>query len=224
MSPLGEAVGKNRSQRVCAPWRLETAPDEVATPDRPGYAEAMSEHLRNQLRALMHTPEPPGLGPGPRAHVQSADSLRTALQTLRRQENLPERQHRLLLALVLLWHDHLEAAHRVVQEIPDADGSFLHAIMHRREPDYWNSKYWWRRVGDHPVFGPMGQRAEERLASGEEDLKNRLVPDGRWDPFAFVDECQRVTDRPPEDPEYARARDLQVVEFEEVLAYLLAHP
>jgi hypothetical protein len=35
----------------------------------------------------------------------------------------------------------------------------VHAIMHRREPDPWNSKYWWRRVGAHPCFPELARRA-----------------------------------------------------------------
>lgn len=182
----------------------------------------MSDHVQNQVRALMHTPALPELGPGPRAHVQSADTIRTAMEGLKREAGISERQHLLLTALVLLWHDRLEAAHRIVQEIDEADGSLLHAIMHRREPDYWNSKYWWRRVGDHPVFDPLGKAVAERLA-GEADsglLTDRLVPGGRWDPLAFVDEVQRVASLAEDASEVALARELQGLEFKSVLEHL----
>lgn len=184
----------------------------------------MSDHLQNQVRALMHTPALPDLGPGPRAHVQSAATVRTSMDELKREAGLPERRHLLLTALVLLWHDRLEAAHRIVQEIEDADGSVLHAIMHRREPDYWNSKYWWRRVGDHPVFGPLGEAALARLSEDADNdnasLAGRLVPAGRWDPFAFVDEVQQVASLPDDSVEARLARGLQNLEFEAVLEFL----
>lgn len=72
-----------------------------------------------------------------------------------------------------LWllHNFLDRSHEISQQIDSAEGSFWHAIMHRLEGDFGNSKYWYRRVGDHPVF-------------------NAMSPKGDWDPFIFVDECE----------------------------------
>ncbi len=60
-----------------------------------------------------------------------------------------------------LWllANELDRSHRVSQDLPTQEGSFWHAIMHRREPDAWNSKYWWRRVGNHPVLRELADRA-----------------------------------------------------------------
>jgi len=38
------------------------------------------------------------------------------------------------------------------------EGSFWHAIMHRREPDASNSKYWWRMVGSHTLFSLLREQ------------------------------------------------------------------
>src|SRR5947209_3766436 len=53
-----------------------------------------------------------------------------------------------------LWlrFDFLDESHKISQEIETPTGSFWHAIMHRREGDFANSKYWWRRVGKHPAL------------------------------------------------------------------------
>lgn len=99
----------------------------------------------------------------------------------------------LIRSLLLLWHDHLEESHSLSQEIHDADGSVLHGIMHRREPDYWNAKYWFNRVGDHPAFPFIAERTSKLLTSlGEDTLAKELVPDGKWNPGAFVDACERA--------------------------------
>src|SRR5262245_21358275 len=51
-----------------------------------------------------------------------------------------------------LWlaFDFLDESHSISQELNTVEGSYWHALMHRRELDYWNSKYWFRRVGEHP--------------------------------------------------------------------------
>src|SRR3990170_2825203 len=53
-------------------------------------------------------------------------------------------------ALLALWHDgrgDWDAAHRVAQDIDDADGSWIHAYLHRKEGDAGNAAYWYRRAG-----------------------------------------------------------------------------
>ncbi|MBC8106687.1 MAG: hypothetical protein H7Z14_08875 [Anaerolineae bacterium] len=44
-----------------------------------------------------------------------------------------------------LWHDFVDEAHKISQDIDSAEGSWLHAIVHRREGDFSNSKYWYAR-------------------------------------------------------------------------------
>jgi hypothetical protein len=56
------------------------------------------------------------------------------------------------LAGLWLRFDFLDESHKISQEIETPTGSFWHAIMHRREGDFGNSKYWWRRVGQHPAL------------------------------------------------------------------------
>jgi hypothetical protein len=89
---------------------------------------------------------------------------------------------RCCLAGLWLHHDCLDEAHTLAQEVHTPSGSYWHAIMHRREPDAGNSKYWWRRVGNHPVFAQLGEAASR--------LGWRA-----WDPEAFVDACENERGR-----------------------------
>jgi hypothetical protein len=94
-----------------------------------------------------------------------------------------------------LWlaHNFLDQSHTISQGVPTASGSFWHGIMHRREPDYANAKYWFRRVGEHPVFPSLASRAGELAAQHPVDDRAAFLVDcANWDPFAFVDLCQAV--------------------------------
>ena len=173
------------------------------------------------LKSLLATPEPPELGPSPRIGVQAETVLRQALVSALRQLALSEEASDLVTALVLLWHDHLDAAHRIAQAIETPDGSLVHAIMHRREPDYWNSKYWWRRVGKHPCFPELAKRVRSFLEAKEEKtMLARLLPSGAWDAFAFVDACEEAAGSAAEGRRELM-REVQRIETEVVLAHFL---
>lgn len=97
------------------------------------------------------------------------------------------------LAGLWLYYDFLDPSHRISQNIGTDSGSYWHAILHRREPDSWNSKYWFRRVGAHPVFPELCRHAQ-RAAAEQPDLPETrfLKSQPRWDPFAFVDLCEEA--------------------------------
>lgn len=51
--------------------------------------------------------------------------------------------------LKALWHDghgDWDAAHQVAQDVPDPDGAWVHAYLHRKEGDAGNAAYWYRRA------------------------------------------------------------------------------
>jgi hypothetical protein len=96
------------------------------------------------------------------------------------------------LSGVWLLHDYLDESHTISQRLKTGSGSFWHAIMHRREGDFSNAKYWFRHVGRHPVFDSLSDRVTALAAARgtDEAVVASLTPGGKWDPFAFVDLCQ----------------------------------
>ena len=55
------------------------------------------------------------------------------------------------LHLQAIWHDlhgDWDTAHNIVQQMFDEFAMWIHAYLHRKEPDIWNSKYWYRSCGD----------------------------------------------------------------------------
>lgn len=91
-------------------------------------------------------------------------------------------------ALSGLWllYGFLDQSHLVSQSIPTAEGSFWHAIMHRLEKDFWNSKYWYRQVGRHDVFESMNRKL--RIQKPESKAVG-------WSPEDFVDQCEAAEHR-----------------------------
>src|SRR6267378_1527692 len=124
---------------------------------------------KEEIQKLFDTLQPPDLGPGPRPGIQSEAELKKCLDNLLGESNAQAEQWELIVALILLWHDHLDSAHEIAQKIANATGSFIHGIMHRREPDYGNAAYWFRRVGKHPAFVEIANRAGNALAAKAED-------------------------------------------------------
>ena len=85
---------------------------------------------------------------------------------------------------IWLLHDFLDESHTISQSITTTSGSYWHGIMHRREGDFSNAKYWFRKVDHHPVYELLAEQVGE---IGEEPS---AIAGGDWDAFGFVDACQ----------------------------------
>ena len=152
-------------------------------------------HLPAAIRSLIEENRLPELGPGrPNA------SLRPTLEAVTNETlfgsksvHQPEFAQCCRAGLWLL-HDFLDESHAISQDIDTVEGSYWHGIVHRREPDYSNAAYWFRRVRKHAVFEPLRRRAAELATeagspAGSEFLGHQQA----WDPFAFIHLCEAVT-------------------------------
>ena len=72
-----------------------------------------------------------------------------------------------LRALWLDLHGDWDAAHKIVQQMSDPHAMWIHAYLHRKEPDLSNARYWYRACG-RPF--PEGQSYDEEAAAILADL------------------------------------------------------
>jgi hypothetical protein len=159
-----------------------------------GLPEETAKALEPLERALPLSEAMPSLT----AEQPASEDVRQAAEAAMSAEPIASRPS--LQAAILLYIDELEASHRISQGIDNATGAFLHGIMHRREGDFSNSHYWFRRVGSHPAF--------ERIRG--------------YDPHALIDEAALVHRR--REPAPARLLELQRQEWAELFAWCVEHP
>lgn len=114
------------------------------------------------------------------------------LDSLTLEHLFPEGVHnqnmaRCCLSGLWLLYNFLDRSHDISQEIKTPEGSFWHAIMHRIEQDFWNSKYWYSQVGDHPVIDELSQHAAKLVVGAEQ---TSAIHCGSWSVDGFVDLCE----------------------------------
>jgi hypothetical protein len=182
----------------------------------------MSDNRVRDFWSIVRTSELPELGPGPRKDVLAVSALQAQLEAFFKKAGLSQDRRVRLGAAALLYHDHHDAAHDLVQDMTDADGALIHAILHRREPDYWNAKYWYRRIADHPIYRHLAA-ALTGLSANEvgQALATRLAVTGTVDPFVFVDSCEELARAESNDPQVAFLRSVQQAEFEALVSHLM---
>lgn len=117
---------------------------------------------------------------------------------------------------MFLLLDAWDQSHIIAQDLDTPEGSYWHGIVHRREPDISNTKYWFQRLGDHPVFNQLGSQ-QTRQALPQTIAFDDIVTDGHWDPFQFVDWCMRCEHG--ERPEVRS--ELQALQQQEILLLLI---
>jgi len=172
----------------------------------------MSTSAVTAIKSLLQTETTASLGPEGRPGTLSAAELEERLTPLLAALKLAPIRQQVIRALLLLWHDHLDAAHEISQGINNADGSFVHAIMHRRD--------WWRRVGPHPAYAELGQKAEQLLEKhNQRGFSARLVSGGSWRPEGFVACCEQAAG---DGANLDLLRELQRIETEVLLDHFLS--
>lgn len=106
-------------------------------------------------------------------------------------------------------YDALGEAHSLVQELPGELAAYWHGMIHRRETDFDNARYWFRRAGELPIFESLHQ-----AASGFSAVMARQF---NWDPYLFTGLCEQ--EKYGDDSLKGELVALQRLEFEKVFDY-----
>jgi hypothetical protein len=96
--------------------------------------------------------------------------------------------------------------------------AFWHAIMHRREGDFSNSKYWYRQTGAHPAMPVIAAQAGPIVGGAPADIGLLKVVVSGWNPMAFVDYVESAH-RGGDESKKRIARELQVIEWRTLFDY-----
>ena len=96
-----------------------------------------------------------------------------------------------------LWIDELDRSHKSSQSREgDRTCDAWHAVMHRREGDFGNAKYWVRRVGEHSshagLFQSLTLLERTSLSSLQQRVYDKLTKAGAWRGEAMVDLCAEI--------------------------------
>lgn len=105
--------------------------------------------------------------------------------------------------------DAIHEAHTIFQEAKGDLGAYWHGMMHRREGDFDNARYWFRRAGVLPIFAAMHRAASETSAV--------MARQSNWDPYLLTGECEQA--RHGETESLKELAELQRVEFEALFDY-----
>jgi hypothetical protein len=77
----------------------------------------------------------------------------------------PEELSDVLKAMWLDANGDWDRAHELAQSVDTADGSWVHAYLHRVEGDLGNAGYWYRRAGHEVHRGALSDEWEEIVSA-----------------------------------------------------------
>ncbi len=89
----------------------------------------------------------------------------------------------LVRAGLFYYHNALEDSHKGSARTEGDMAAYWHGMVHRREGDFENARYWMRRAGEQPVFQEMQGRAS--------DGSPHMSRQSNWDPFLFINLCEQ---------------------------------
>lgn len=153
-------------------------------------------------------------------NASMGDRLSLAQQTGPIVKPTDQRAANCVMSALWLWHDFLDESHTLSQPIETPEGSYLHGIMHRREGDFSNAKYWFRRAGPLLIATALAGEVQEAVRDTPADRSVLALTLHGWSPDALVDLVEQVHNAPG-DPRHAIAVAVQRIEWRLVVDHCI---
>lgn len=115
-------------------------------------ADFIPMHKMKEIHCLFH-----GCNSSTMTTGMDWDTFKQSLKNRRSPEGLTGP----LLALWWAAKGDWDKAHKIAQDIPGAEGSLVHAYLHRKEGDLSNAGYWYSRAGRPRSSLPLEKEWEE---------------------------------------------------------------
>lgn len=160
---------------------------------------------------LLQENNPAPLGKGPRKARAEETRIESCMGKWDQEGSLESEKAQLIKAVLLLWHDYLDECHVICQDVKSASGSLIHAMMHRREGDFSNAKYWYARAGRHPVYSKYEEFFQRESNSKFMPVDLRKAMGERWNPAMITEQIEKVATK-TETPLYKELQNLQYFE------------
>ncbi len=161
------------------------------------------EKLTPAVRDAIESAPIAGLGDTPKCASTQATIERLIDST---STNLPPLTPCAISGLWLLAGE-LDRSHDISQAIDSPTGLYWHGIMHRREGDFSNAKYWMRRAAGHPVIAELANYIDVTaragaLASLAPQTSRTRTAQSLTEPdnlaASLIDQCKLAVDSQPE--------------------------
>lgn len=141
---------------------------------------------------------------GPGGHAQASALVAQAVADPALADRLD------LVAGLWMYVDELDKSHAASQHLDTPTGAYWHAIMHRREGDFSNAKYWLRRAVNHPAMSLID------LTGGGAGSGTAVAA---YDAAELVDRVERAHER--QDPFNPALISAQCKEWKALFAWCL---
>jgi len=105
--------------------------------------------------------------------------------------------------------DAIDESHGIVQKVDGDESAYWHGMLHRREGDFDNARYWFRRAGTLPVFNDLHHAACS--------VSPIVAAQSNWDPYLFTGLCEQ--NKFGETETTSELAKLQRIEFEKIFDY-----